>query len=85
MRTRYCVLGCSPSLGDESVERGVEPLALPGDRRGELQHLGRGSLLEHRERSDRAVELDEDLRLDGYLAVSAARDDGGDLQPRPRR
>ena len=72
-----------PRPGREAVERRVEPLALPGDRRVELQHLGRGSLLEHRERRDGAAELDEDLRLDRHLAVSVARDDVGDLQPAP--
>ena len=67
--------GRAQVVGDEAVERGVEPLALPGERRVELEHRRRVALLQHGQRRHGAAELHQDLRLDRHLGVPVAGDD----------
>ena len=60
---------------NKAIERGVEPLALAGERRVELEHRRAGALLQYRERSNRAVELHHDLGVQGHVPVVGSGDD----------
>ena len=73
-RNPHCVgrAGLEPR-GEEAVERGVQPLTPPRDRRVELQHRRPRALLENRERRHRPAELHQDRRVRPHLDVTVPR------------